>query len=372
MQKKKLMHVAQSAGGVKNYISMLLKNMDRSKYEQVLVCSLDYDYNDFADLVDCFEYVDMIREISIWKDICCLIKLRRIIKKYKPDVIYLHSSKAGALGRLANIGIRNTVLYNPHGWPFNMHCSSGKQTLYRLVEKALALLTDHIVVISDAEKKSALINGICRQSKMRVVYNGIDIDEYNNLSKSFLLTRSLLGIPEEAYVIGAVGRLSKQKAPDTFVKAAALIKKEIPSAYFILVGDGEDRKQIEKIIKENNLDNCLLITGWVKNSYEYINLFDQALLLSRWEGFGLALAEYMISRKPIIATRVDAIPDIISDGENGLLVEVDNIDHICNTVVKLYHDEALKKELVENGYRTVCGRFDIKRVAKEHDLLIND
>lgn len=372
MPKKKLMHIAQSAGGVKNYIYMLLKNMDKSKYEQILVCSLDYDYNDFTDLVDHFEYVDMIREISIWKDIRCLLKLRKIIRKYKPDVIYLHSSKAGALGRLADIGIRNTVLYNPHGWSFNMHCSSRKQSLYRLIEKALSLFTDHIVVISEAEKKSALVNGVCKESKTRVIYNGIDIDEYNNLSKSFLLTRSQLGIPEDAYVIGAVGRLSKQKAPDTFIKAAALIKKEIPSAYFILVGDGEDRKQIEKIIKENNLGNCVLITGWVKNTYEYINLLDQALLLSRWEGFGLVIAEYMISRKPIIATRVDAIPDIISDGENGLLVEVDNMNHICNTVIKLFNNEALRKELVENGYTTVCERFDIKRVAKEHDLLIND
>lgn len=96
------------------------------------------------------------------------------------------------------------------------------------------------------------------------------------------------------------------------------------------------------------------------------------MLLSRWEGFGLVIAEYMISRKPIIATRVDAIPDIITDGENGLLVEVDNINHICSTVIKLYNDKTLRKELSENGYRTACERFDIKRVVKEHDLLIND
>jgi len=155
--------------------------MDSSKYGQTLVCSLDYDYNDFTDIVDNFEYVDMIREISLWKDIKCLIKLRKIIRKYKPDIIYLHSSKAGALGRLANIGIRNTVLYNPHGWSFNMHCSSRKQSLYRLIERALASFTDRIVVISEAEEKSALAKGICERSKTRVIYSGIDIDEYNNL-----------------------------------------------------------------------------------------------------------------------------------------------------------------------------------------------
>ena len=102
------------------------------------------------------------------------------------------------------------------------------------------------------------------------------------------------------------------------------MKDEVPNAHFIIVGNGNQEDEIRKYAEDNDFSNSLHITGWVDNPMSYVELFDVACLLSRWEGFGLALPEYMMAGKPIVASRVDAIPNIIRNGENGLLVEVDD------------------------------------------------
>jgi glycosyltransferase involved in cell wall biosynthesis len=166
-----------------------------------------------------------------------------------------------------------------------------------------------------------------------------------------------------------VGRISPQKSPDTFIKAAYLIKKEIPQAYFMIIGDGEKRKEIEQLIKDTGLKDSVFISGWVDNPVNYIQLFDQAVLLSRWEGFGLVLAEYMAAGKPIIATDVDAIPELIENNENGLLVPVDDIKAICDAVLTVKNNPLLKNKFVQRGLRIAKENFDIKRVTIEHEKL---
>lgn len=202
----------------------------------------------------------MAHQINPSSDIKVEKALRKIIKEIKPNIVYAHSSKAGALARIA------------------------------------------------------------------------DLEKIKNTKSK---TRKELGIPEDAFIVGQVGRLSKQKAPDTFVKAAKLIKEKIPNAYFILVGDGELRSQIEKMIHKEGLDNSFLITGWINNPAAYMKIMDVGTLLSRWEGFGLVLPEYMACEVPIVATNVDAIPNIVDNGKNGLLVDQDDYKAVSEMIKKV-------------------------------------
>ena len=180
------------------------------------------------------------------------------------------------------------------------------------------------------------------------------------------IPRSELGIPKDAFVVGMVGRLAMQKAPDVFVKAASEIKKRIPEAFFMIVGDGLNRIEVEKMIKDRGLKECFLITGWVSDPLDYIGNFDVAMLLSRWEGFGLVLPEYMLTCKPIVAARVDAIPEIIIDERNGLLVDCEDYNGTARAVVRLHDDDELRERLVKNGLEIVEQRFDVERTAKAH------
>lgn len=367
--KKKIMLVAQSAGGVERYIKMLLKYIDKTKFECILVCSYDYKKENYNGLVDNIINVDMYREIKPLADIKSIIQIRNIIKKYKPDIVYMHSSKAGAIGRIANLGIKNTVLYNPHGWAFCMKCSKIKKIIYRNIERVLAMSTDEIIAISQCEKKRALDNKICNDNKIEVILNGIDIEVYDKKNTELSLNEIDLKIPKDRYIIGLVGRICDNKAPEIFIEAAKIIKKSIPQAFFILVGDGPQKEEIIKLIKKYSLCDSVLITGWIEEPLKYIDIFNQGMLLTRWEGFGLVLAEYMISNVPIIATNVDSIPEIIENKKNGFLVDIDDINAIAEASLDIYYDKEIAADMTKRSNKKVREQFDVKRTVFEHERL---
>ena len=359
-KKVRVLHIAEAPGGVERYLVALLTKLKQNysdELEHILVSKVEH-------------VADMHHPISARSDFRSIMEVRKLISKYKPDIVYCHSSKAGAIGRLANVGLKNRQgkknisVYNAHGWAFNMKGADKKVIeSYVLIEKMLAPATDSIICISEFEKNTALSHGICEPGKLHVIYNGIDFDEECvERSKPW----DMMGIPDNAFVVGTVGRLATQKAPDVFVKAASVIKKRIPEAFFVIVGDGLNRKDTEKLVREYGLSDCFLITGWVNNPFNYICNFDVAMLMSRWEGFGLVLPEYMLIRKPIVASNVDAIPEIIQDGVNGLLVEREDYYAAAEAVVRLHDDPALREYLVENEGKIVKDRFNVERTAREH------
>ena len=368
--KIRILHVAQAAGGVDRYIRMLLKYLDKDRFENILVCSQDFNKEDYNGLVDYFEQIEMMRAIGE-SDLKAIRAVRKLIKIYNPDIVYAHSSKAGAIARIADIGFKNCCVYNPHGWAFNMRCSTMKREMYIAIERMAAPFCDKIICISDAEKQSALDKKICREDKLEVIFNGVDIEAYKNGTHG-AVKRKDLNIPEDAFIVGMVGRVSSQKAPDVFVKMAKQVKNKVPNSHFIIVGGGDQEAEIKKYARDNAFLDCLHITSWVDNPMSYVELFDVACLLSRWEGFGLALPEYMMAGKPIVASRVDAIPNIIRDGENGLLVEVDDVTGASEAVLRIYSDEKLKNVLIKVGLETVNKKYDARRVSNETDKLFEE
>lgn len=236
-----------------------------------------------------------------------------------------------------------------------------KSVIYLLMEKMLSPCTDKIVCISKAEKQSAEREHIAKDDKLALIPNGIDVNAVRNaVGKS----RSELGLADDAFVVGMIGRLSPQKAPDVFIQAAKLIHEQIPNSAFIIVGNGDESEQVEAFAKENGLE--LVITGWTDEPYAYLKTFDVAMLLSRWEGFGLAVVEYMAAEKNVVATRIDAIPTLIEDGVDGLLVEVDNPQDAADKVLWLYNHPEEAVEMRRKALKKVIENYDINRVVNQH------
>lgn len=366
-KKVRILHIVQSAGGVDRYLRSLLKYLDSDDYENYLLASDDFDLEKYVGICDKTIQIKMFRNISL-KDIPSLVKIRAEIIKTDPDIIYAHSSKAGALARLANIGIYKTCIYNPHGWSFNMRCNPYKRKIYVLIERLLAPLATKIVCISNMEKDSAKSNKVCQESQLEVIKNGIDLKHIPDKNCNEIMRRKL-GFEKEEIIIGMVGRLSYQKGPDVFINSCKLVANEIPNCRFLIVGDGEDRQSIIQLAKKNGIADQLIITGWVENPLDYISTFDIACLFSRWEGFGLVLPEYMAMQKPIVATNVDAIPEIVQNKKNGLLVPVDNPIASAEAIIKLLKNERWRSVIVETARKEVLKEYDINRVAHEHQLL---
>lgn len=413
--KIRIMHVAQSGSGVERYLRLLIGKMDPERFEHILVCSSEnYKREDYEALTAGFEPIRLTREIGL-QDVSAIVSVRRAIRKYRPDILYAHSSKAGGIARLANLGTGIPCIYNPHGWAFHMLVPRRKTMFYTVLERSLSHFCRRIVCVSEAERRSALERHICGERKLTVIVSGIELRAANRSGREVsgneapprealgdeaptrealanetptrealgneaptreapaneVPTREALGIPAHAFVVGMTANYHPQKAPDIFLQAAVRIREEVPEAVFLVVGGGWTEDKVEQLVG-TALRGAFFLTGWVKNPLDYVRLFDVALLLSRYEAFGLVLAEYMQMKKPIVATRVDAIPFLISDRENGLLVEPDDAEGAYRAVMELYRDRVLGKRLAEYGFRRVWRDFNADRMAKEHECLMEE
>lgn len=116
----RILHIVQCAGGVNRYLSMLLPRLKEAGLEQILVCSLDYKKEEYIEKVDKIEQLSIGQSLSPTSILKGVFSIRKLIKNYKPDIVYCHSSIAGGLGRLACLGLPTKIVYNPHGWAFNM------------------------------------------------------------------------------------------------------------------------------------------------------------------------------------------------------------------------------------------------------------
>ena len=328
-RRRKALHIALiHGGGVEVYTRMLIEHTYKN-YDTVLICASEYNKKLLPANACTIYDVDVPREISVSEDLKAVLKIRKIIKKENPDVLYCHSSMAGAIGRIAVMGLKCKVIYNPHGWSFDMDISAVKKMCYRFTEKIMAMTTDKIITISEYEKRIALKNKICNESKIEVILNGIDLDK----CKSIKAERSELGYKEKDFIIGCAARLSDQKDPLLFADVAGCIAKKHPDTRFVWVGDGELKEDFITALRKNNVLDKTTITGWVNNPYEYISVFDVAVLFSKWEGFGLCLAEYMALGKPVVATNVGAVSEIIQDGACGRLAACRNPELLADEIL---------------------------------------
>lgn len=367
--KIKVLHVTQSTiGGTLEYLKLLLPRLNPNIFEVTVICpSYGPMATELKNMNIKVEIIEMVREISLLNDWKSVVKLRRYIKNNNFDIIHLHSSKAGAIGRIANLFNRIPCIYTPHGWAFNMKVSNQKKFLYRLIEKLLSYLCNTIIAISQAEKEDAIKLKISNHEKIKLITNGIDVSKFSmNVTDDI---RKRLGISKETKIIGMVGRLSQQKDPITFIEVAKLIKDRGYNVYCILVGDGELREEVEQKIHEHRIQDHFLITGWTNEVANYVTQFDVGVLTSQWEGFGLVLAEYMAAKVPVVASNVNGICDVVLNQISGILVSPGDVEGFANAIIKILENEELAQKYINNGYKRVLEEFTIERVVKQHEDL---
>jgi len=373
--KKKIVHIAQSPGGVAEYLYLLLANMNTQKYDNILILSEEYkpQINRFEKIASKIYFVPMTREISIKQDMNAIIKIHKIIKKLKPDIIYMHSSKAGGIGRIATLFNRKIkIIYNAHGWYFNAKISEKKRKMYALIERMLAIKTDIIINISKSEYESAIKNKIAKPSKMCIIENGIDLKKFSDTEKCRKEIREKYDIKDDEIVIGVVGRIAEQKDPMTFIKAAKIVHNKIPNTKFMYIGAGNLEEDVKNFAKENNLEKDVMITGWVNNSEKYIPALDIAVLPSKWEGFGLVILEYMACKKPIIASNLGGISDIMNCSENGFLIESEDYQELSDDIIQYIENENLIRKVTKYNEEYVKKNYSIEIEVQKIEKIFDE
>lgn len=363
---KKIVHIAQSPGGVLEYIYMFLKEIKKyNEYENILIVSEEYREQEdrLKKYATEIYYLPMIREIQLKADMSCIFKINKLLKQIKPDIVYLHSSKAGALGRIALLfNFKTKIIYNAHGWYFTAKISEKKKRIFAFIEKILAIKTHKIVNISQNEYEAAFKYKVASKNKMCVIENGIDLERFENLEQYREEYRNKFNLFDNDIVIGVLGRISEQKDPMTTIKAFNILRKKYNNLKLMYIGDGDLKEDVLKYAEENKLKQDIIITGWVNKSERYLSAIDVAILPSKWEGFGLAIVEYMAAGKPIVATRVGGIQNIIKSDENGILINLESEQELADSIEKYITDERYKENIIKENKKYVIEKYSICRL----------
>lgn len=357
----RVLHILEATlGGTRRYIENISEISNPAIIQSGLIYSPLRCDEQFVGLLEycrakrwaLFE-VPMVRAINPWNDMKAILKVRAIIKQFNPKIVHCHSSKAGGVGRAAArllSGKRPMLLYSPHAlsiYPYAQY-----------LEQWLAKITDFYVAVSESEKIQ--IADQCRVSRdqIRVVSPAIEVDHFQPIQRRE--ARITLGLDQDIPMVVGIGRLVEQKDPVAFVNIIELLQRNISQIQAIWVGDGELRANIEAQIDRSGLRDNIHITGWQEDVRPYIAAADVVLIPSRYEGFPYTAAEVSAMERPVVATRVTGIVDIIKDGSSGVLFEVDDLDGGAEAVHRLLKSPSTAIEMGKQGRNIICQNYNIE------------
>jgi glycosyltransferase involved in cell wall biosynthesis len=278
------------------------------------------------------------------------------------DVVHTHSAKAGAVGRIAaaRAGIPH-VVHTFHGFPFHEFQSRPRRAAYVRIERYLSRFTDVFLAVGGAVAAEAVRRGIAAPDRVRVINPAIESPEAPGGPAVRAAARRRLGVPVGCKVVGTVGRIDYQKAPECFIDAMAALGR--PDVYVVWVGDGPLRRQLQARADRRGLQDRFRCLGHRDDVAELLPGFDVFVMASRYEGLPCSVAEAMTAGVPVVATAVNAVPDLVVAGETGLLASPQRPGQLAAAVAYMLDAPAEAGRMAAAGRRLVLGRFTAESLA---------
>jgi len=289
----------------------------------------------------------LLRRINIIKDLKAFFDIFRVIKKNSPLIVHTHSSKAGFLGRLAaKLAGIPIIVHTPHGHVFFGYFGPLKTKVFIILEKLASRITDKIVALTNREKEDHVRLRIANDDKFIVIHSGVELKTFKEFpfnEKQYF--KKELGIPENFLVVGTIGRLVPVKGPEFLIEAAKYIIPKYPNTYFLFSGDGHLKQNLEEKASVLGIKNNIIFLGWRDDIAEIISVYDVFVLPSLNEGMGRVLVEAMALGKPIVASNVGGIPDLVTHGKNGFLVPPKDPEELAKYIQILLEDGERREKM---------------------------
>jgi glycosyltransferase involved in cell wall biosynthesis len=286
------------------------------------------------------------REVRPARDVAAVATLWRLFRRARPAIVHTHTSKAGFVGRLAaRLAGVPAVIHQPHGHVFYGYWGPRRTALFVALERLAARWTDAIVTLTPREVDEHLERGIGRAAQYAVVPSGVPTAALRAAAPSRAAARARLGLAARAFVVAGVGRLVPIKGFDLLVAALPDVLARVPSTQVVLVGDGEERAALQARAAALGVGDRLRITGAVTDVTAHLAAADVLVAPSRNEGMGRVLVEAMALGVPVVGTAVGGIPDVIVDGECGVLVPPEDPPALAEALVDLGLDVARRAKL---------------------------
>lgn len=388
MGKTKVIHVITrfDKGGASENTFLTVQGLDKNKYDVILIRGLSEEScmgteetaaveSNLSEAekggVKVITIPELVRSIHPLNDLKALFGLIGIFRDEKPHIVHTHTSKAGILGRWAAFFANITIIvHTPHGHVFWGYFNKWKTACFILLERMTASITDKIITLTEQEKKDHLRFKIAPDEKFTVIHSGVDLTAFSNARINAPAMREKLGISPEAFVVGTAGRLTPIKGQKYLLEAAAIISPRKPDLFFVFLGDGELASELSKMASSRGIKNVMFL-GWRQDVPEVMSTFDIFVLPSLNEGMGKVLVEAMALGKPIVASDVGGIPDLVIHNHNGLLVPPADVEGLVNSINELLHDPIKRKEMGDRG-KVVAADYSAEAMIQKIDQLYDE
>jgi len=361
-QKIRVLHILPdlSVGGAEMLVKNLMFSHDRDRFE-LAICSLypkrgTIIEKELAGLGNIF-YLDK----QLGPDFKILFRLYHLFKQFVPHVVHTHlyiSRYALIPSLICKVPVKMHTIHNT--------AEKEGDKIGKIINWiAFKLLNVQPIALSPAISESVGI--LYRMQNVPFIYNGIPIKDYIRNNDGRNIMRCSLNLSGDNVVLIHVGRFFSQKNHALLIKAFSMVHAQNKKAVLLLVGDGRLKPKIEGMVRAHSLSNYVQFLGLRQDIPELLAAADIFVLSSDWEGIPLAIVEAMAASKPVVATAVGGVPEMITDQVSGFLVKPNDAESMAQVILKLANDNALASQIGNEGRKIAQDRFDVRTTAKEYE-----
>jgi len=358
-------------GGAQRNTLYTVEHLDRSEFEAALAWGPGDPLDEAAAAIPGLRrepVPELVRPLAPALDARALRRLVDVMRRFSPQVVHTHSSKAGVLGRAAaRITRTPVVVHSIHGFGFTPLQSGPVRALYVIAERVMSRWTDHFIAVSESNLREGAALGVVPPERASVIRSGIELERFRRAAGGGEVRRRL-GLPPAAPLVVQIGNFKPQKAPLDFVRAAAAVAREVPEAWFVMVGDGALRPAAEELASDLGVAGRMVFCGWWDDVPGLLAASRVSVLTSRHEGLPRAAVESLAAGVPVVATAVDGTPEVVRDGCNGFLVAAGDVAGIARRVRGLLVDGELHRRLAAAAPQGLEA-FDIDHMVRQQEEL---
>lgn len=352
-----------NVGGPAVQVTGLMKNLEESRLDQLLVCGAvgpgEHDYLEGRDPGFPIHRIESLgRRISANDDLASASRLRQLVKQFRPHIIHTHTAKAGVVGRLPTVSRDVPIrVHTYHGHLLEGYFGALGTRAVVLTERILAHWTTYLLSVGTRVREDLLAAGIGRSDSFGVMPPGIEIPPDGDRSR----TRTELGIDQTQPVISIIGRMVQIKRPDRLAEVIQRVNHAVPRLVVVVAGEGDQLDTFRSLAQGVNVR----YVGWRSDVENIHAASDLSLQASDNEGTPISLIEAGMAGRPVVATDVGSVSDVVRDGRTGLLRSREAPD-LAEAVISLLRDSAWRQDLGQQAKTWTRDEFSAKRLATDH------
>lgn len=372
MRKIRILHISPDGKlyGTERHILSIVKHSDRNRFEHSVAIPSPGNFNEELDNIGVVhhtagrlhgyesKFADLTGEGTK--------KLSRLIRKEKYDIVHTHlNAFGGFVGKLSGA---KAVIHTRHGVFWSEEELNNLSPLSKKFQKFKSGFFDMTIAIGEYEKKTLTEKFGYDKEKVRVTINGVDVEHIRSKLTENCTKQKLFGT--DAFIVGAVGRLERQKGFHYLLEAAAVLKNSFPDIRYVIIGDGSCKEELLAKSKYYGLEDMLIFISYRQNILDYVNCFDINVSTSLWEGMSYSVQEAMALGKPVIALtskNVSGLSEIIVNNKTGFLIEVDYANNLAKHIGLLVTDNHMRLEFGKASEERERLDFPERRTAEDMD-----